>query len=195
VHPSVPARNLAELVAYARANPGKLNNGSLGGGGLVHLLTERFKAAAGIDIVDVAYGGSAAALKDLAGGSIQLYMDGPTLTIPLYKSGQVRILGVSSLRRLAEAPDVPTFREQGFPTITAGNWIALFASAKTPPALLARLQRDAASAMTAPDVRDKIAAGYELWTGTREEFGVFMEQDRAAWEKDLRRLNLPLQDG
>ena len=79
--------------------------------------------------------------------------------------------------------------------ITAGNWIALFASAKTPAAVLARLQRDSGGAIASPGIRDKLAAGYELWTGTREEFGAFMEQDRAAWEKDLRRLNLPLQDG
>jgi tripartite-type tricarboxylate transporter receptor subunit TctC len=193
INADVPAKNLAEMVAYAKANPGKLNNGSLGGGGATQLLTERFKIAAGISLVDVNYSGGAPAMKDLIGGNIQVFLDGVTTTVPQLKSGRIRPVGITTERRSAMVPDIPTFKEQGFPTITGGVWFALYVSAKTPPAIVQKLAQDGQRAAGSAEVKEKLGTiGAEGWTGSVQDFATYVKQDLVLWEQDARRLNIQL---
>lgn len=195
VSTALPVKNATELVAYARANPGKLNNGSLGAAGQSQLLTERLKeAGGGLSIVDVNYKGTAPALQALMASEIQMFMDSLQTSVPAARAGKIRLVGVTSERRVADAPDVPTFREQGL-NVVGGTWTALFGHARSPQPVLARLTRDAVRATQAPDVKDKLyTLGSEAWTGTVAEFATYIRDDAAAWEKDLRRLKIPLQD-
>jgi len=194
MHASVPASNLRELVAYAKANPGKLNSGSLGGGGATRLLSERFAAAAGIKMTEVTYGGGAPALRDLLGGNIQVFLDGITTTAPQAKSPNIRILAVTTDRRSALLPDVPTFREQGYPTMTSSVWFALYVSEKTPPAVIAKLHAAATQAVSAAEVKDKLVAiGAEPWPAS-QDFQSYVQQDTARFAEDIRRLGLQPQD-
>jgi tripartite-type tricarboxylate transporter receptor subunit TctC len=195
ISPSLPAKNATELVAYAKANPGKLNNGSLGAAGQSQLLTERFKeAAGGLQIVDVNYKGAAQALQAVMAGEIHMYMDSLQSSVPMARAGKVRMVGVTSERRVAGLPDLPTFKEQGL-NVVGGTWTALFAPARTPQSILERLSREATRATAAPEVREKMfTLGSEPWSGSVAEFAKYAKDDAAQWEKDLRRLKIPLQD-
>jgi tripartite-type tricarboxylate transporter receptor subunit TctC len=195
VSTALPVKNASELVAYTKANPGKLNNGSLGAAGQSQLLTERLKdAAGGLQIVDVNYKGTAPALQAVMAGEIQMFMDSLQTSVPAARGGKVRLVGVTSERRVADAPDVPTFKEQGL-NVVGGTWTALFAHAKTPQPVLARLSREATRATAAPEVKEKLyTLGSEAWNGTVAEFAAYIKEDAALWEKDLRRLKIPLQD-
>jgi len=192
---SVAAKTVPELVAYAKANPGKLNNASLGAGGLSQLLIERFKAAANISIVDIPYGGSTPALSALQGGTVQLFMDSLTSSVPAARAGQIHVLGVTSAKRLAQASDIPTFKEQGYPTVVGGTWMAFFVSAKTPDPIVQKLRQVTTRAIASQDVKDRIQIlGFEVWSESPQEFETFMKEDFDLWEKDIKRLNLPLLD-
>ena len=139
VSAAVPARNLAELITHVRANPGKLNQGSLGSAGPIELITDRFRALAGLDMVKIIYSGTGPALKDLAGGVIQVEVAGPTATMPLVRSGHIRALGYTLAERNPATPDIPTFKEQGFPTIVGGVWYALMGNAGIPEPIKQKL--------------------------------------------------------
>jgi tripartite-type tricarboxylate transporter receptor subunit TctC len=191
----LPVKNVQELVAYAKANPGKLNNASLGAGGLSQLLVERFKAAAGLNIVDIPYGGSAPALSALEAGSVQLFMDSLSTSVPAARSGAIKVLGVTTDKRLTKTPDIPTFREQGYPTVVGGTWMAYFVSAKTPDPIVQKLRQATTRAVQSPDVKDKIGVlGFEVWSESPQEFEIFVTRDFQLWEADIKRLNLPLLD-
>src|ERR1700728_2989819 len=132
VHPSVPAKTIAEFVAYARQNPGKLNFGSAGTGGTIHLAGEMFKRMAGIEMTHVPYKGAAPALTDLLAGNIQVMFDSVTTALPPVRSGRLRALGISSAQRLLDLPDVPTIAESGYPDYLVSVWYGVAAPANLP---------------------------------------------------------------
>src|SRR4051794_14166348 len=139
VHPSVPAKTVAEFVAYAKQNPGKLNFGSAGTGGTIHLAGEMFKQMAGIDMVHVAYKGAAPALTDLLSGNIQLMFDTLGTALPPVKSGLLRPLAVSSKERISDLPDVPTIAESGYPDYVVSVWYGISAPSKLPDDIAQKL--------------------------------------------------------
>src|SRR3954469_18589881 len=132
VHPSVPAKTVAELVAYAKQNPGKLNFGSSGTGSFTHLAGEMFKQMAGIDMTHIAYKGAAPALSDVMAGNIQLMFESVSLALPQVRAGSLRPLGISSAQRIAELPDVPTIAESGYPDYFVSVWNGVAAPAGLP---------------------------------------------------------------
>ncbi len=153
----IPARTLPEFIAYARANPGKLNAGSAGAGGPSHLAFEMFKRAAGLDIVHVPYRGSAPAIQDLAGGRVQLIIDGYALVQPVVEAGRARVLALTSAQRQPAFPDIPTVAEVALPGFEAGSWHMLVAPAGTPAPIIAKLEAAMATALRMPDVLAAIA--------------------------------------
>lgn len=158
VNPGVPAKSLSDLLALARAQPGKLNFGSSGTGASLHLATELFKTMAKVDMVHVPYKGSAPALTDLLGGQIQILFDALATALPLAKSGKVRALAVTTAERSPFAPDVPTISESGVKGYDFSIWYGIFAPAKTPAAVVTRLNGDIARAVQSPAVREQFAA-------------------------------------
>ena len=141
-HPAVPAKSVKELVDLARAKPGTLNYGSSGAGSSLHLTSEYFKYVAKVNITHVAYKGTGPALAGLLGGEVQMVFSTPAPALPQVKAGKLRALGVSTLKRVKGAPDVPTIAESGVPGFEVANWQGIVAPAKTPPAIIVRLNRE-----------------------------------------------------
>lgn len=191
VSKSVPANTVNEFLAYAKANPGKLNIGIIGLGSSSHLLTQRLKVATGLDMAEVPYNGSALVMKDIIGGSVQAVIDGAATSLAAFKGGQAKLLATTSDKRQPNAPDVPTFRELGYPKIVATSWFGLFAPSKTPSAIRQRIGTEAVKALSDQGVRDRlVAVGGVPWTGTPEEFAAFVANDVPVWEEDARRSGL-----
>jgi tripartite-type tricarboxylate transporter receptor subunit TctC len=168
---SVPARDMKELVALAKAEPGKLNFASAGTGGITHLAGELFKLTAKIDIVHVPYRGAAPAINDLLGQQVQMaFLDLPVI-LPHIKAGTLRAIVLGAKERVPTAPDVPTTAEIGMPDILIENWYGMIAPSATPPAIVAALNRVATEAMTDPAVKEKLAdQGLTLAPQTPEQF-------------------------
>jgi len=187
VNSSVPAKTMAELVALAKAEPGKLNFASTGPGGLPHLAGELFKLTAKIDIVHVPYRGAAPAVNDLLGHQVQMtFLDLPIL-LPQIKSGALRAIALGAPQRAATAPDVPTTAEVGMPNVLAENWYGMVAPAATPPAIIASLNKLATEAMRDPTVKEKLAVqGAELVGDTPEHFRGFIESETAKWAEVIK---------
>ena len=144
---------LAELIAYAKANPGKVNFGSFGRGSQNHMIDERFKAAAGIVTTHIPSKGSGPVIVDLTGGQIQYTFATPGATLPLAKAGKLKILAVAATQRLAKADTIPTMSEAGLPGFTGGSWYGLLAPAGTPAAIVERLNAEVVSGLNAPEIR------------------------------------------
>jgi tripartite-type tricarboxylate transporter receptor subunit TctC len=180
VHPDTPIHSVKELVAQAQAQPGKLNYASSGNGTPSHLSGEMLKQLARVDIVHVAYKGAAPALTDVLAGQVQMsFLPAPT-ALPLVKSGKLRAIGVSSPKRYSGLPDVPTIAEQGYPDFSVVGWNGIHVPAKTPPAIIDKLNRELAAIVRQPDAREKAAgAGFETVGSTREEFDAFAKTDIA----------------
>jgi tripartite-type tricarboxylate transporter receptor subunit TctC len=187
VNSSVPAKNMEELVALAKAEPGKLNFASTGPGGLPHLAGELFKLTAKIDIVHVPYRGAAPAVNDLLGHQVQMtFLDLPIL-LPQIKSGALRAIALGAPQRAATAPDVPTTAEVGMPNVLAENWYGMVAPGGTPPAIIAALNKIATEAMRDPTVKEKLAIqGAELVGDTPERFRGFIESETAKWAEVIK---------
>ena len=182
VHPSLPANSVQELVAYARANPGKLRYGSSGVGGVINLVTELFKHQAKVNILHVPYKGVAPAVVDLVGGQIEMVMAGISIAVPLAKSGKLKALGITSRKRSPVLPDVRPIAEQGLPDYESSTWYGVFAPSGTPTAVLAKLNQDLTQATNSPEVRERFAnQGGEARSSTREEFAALIEQDLRRW--------------
>jgi len=187
VHPAVPAANVRELIAHARANPGALSYASPGSGSSGHLAAELFKSLAGVDILHVPYKGAAPALQDLMGGRVQVLFDTLAQAFPQAKAGKVRALAVTTLRRQSIAPDIPTMDEQGFPGWETGPWFGLFVRAGTADAAQARLHAEAVKALQAPEVRDRLLAlGANVVGNSPGEFADFIRAERARWGRVVR---------
>ena len=187
VHPSVPAHSVAELIALAKAQPGKLNYGSGGNGTPPHLATELFKSMAGVDLVHVPYKTVAAAITDLIAGQVQVMFTVGPAGLPQIKAGRIRGLAVSTARRSSFAPDLPTIAESGLPGFDVFGWNGVLAPAGTPKPIIARLHRALTEAMREPEVRTRMAGfGFEPVGNTPEEFAEFLKADVARWAKVVK---------
>jgi tripartite-type tricarboxylate transporter receptor subunit TctC len=188
VNPSVPARSVQELVAYAKANPGKLTFASQGIGTTGHLGGEQFKQSAGIDISHVPYRGAAPALQDLIGGQVSMMFDVVPLSKEHIASGKVRALAVATKQRVPTLPDVPTMAEAGLPDVEAGAWWGLLFPAGTPPQMVEWLNREAKRALSAPDVRTNLEGqGMTLYLGTPAEFAEHIAAETKRWGEVIRK--------
>ena len=193
VHPSIPVNTLAELIAYAKANPGKLSYASQGNGASGHIAAELLKLHAGIDIVHVPYKGAAPAAQDLAAGHVSMMFDVVVLALPQIKAGRVRALGVAAKERVAVLPEVPTLTEQGFPA-EVGGWFGVLAPAGTPPEAIAWLNRETTKVFAAPDTRDRfVQQGAAVPLGTPETFGKFIEAESARYGDIIQRAGIKLE--
>jgi tripartite-type tricarboxylate transporter receptor subunit TctC len=182
VHPSLPARTINEVVALAKARPGKLSFGSAGKGHLFHLTGELFKTAAKIDIVHVPYKGGAPAITNLVGGEVSLLFETMLALQPFIDAKRVQPVAVASAQRSPLLPGVPTFVESGFPGIVASNWYALFAPAATPRVAITRLNGEIVRSLNAPDMRERLRAdGTEVVAGSPEQLGDFVKSELAKW--------------
>jgi tripartite-type tricarboxylate transporter receptor subunit TctC len=187
VNPKVPAKSIAELVAYAKRNPGKLTFGSSGTGAASHLAGELFKSMAGVDMLHVPYKGTGQAVKDLLGGQIDVMFAPGETVMPQVKAGKLRALAVTSAKRATAIPDLPTVAEAGVPGYEAIGWFGLLAPAATPRAIVEKISRDANAVLADPEVRAKmLALGAEPSGDTPEEFGRFIHADQAKWSKLMR---------
>jgi tripartite-type tricarboxylate transporter receptor subunit TctC len=157
VHPSVPVNSIKELIAYAKANPGKLNYGSAGVGNTLHLAAEMFCLTTGTTMTHVPYKGASQALGDLLGGSIQVMFDLPQTPLSNIQAGKLKALAVTGEKRVAVMPDVPTMAEAGLPEYQFGTWIGLVAPAKTPPAIVSRLHKEMVKVLNQPEVKEAFA--------------------------------------
>lgn len=182
VHPSVPAKDVKELISHAKANPGKLNFGSSGSGGTIHLSGELFKTMAGVDMVHIAYKGSAPAVTDLIAGQTQLMFD--SSVVPHVKSGKLRALGVTSAKRSSALPDVPTIAEAGLPGYEATAWFGVLAPAGTSPDIVNRLNTELNAALRESGLANWMKSqGFEVTGGSTAAFTEHIKQETAKWAR------------
>jgi tripartite-type tricarboxylate transporter receptor subunit TctC len=194
VHPSVPAKSPQELVAYIKANPGKLSYGTPGLGSSGHLAGEQFKQLHNLDIAHVHYRGAAPALQDLVAGHVQVMFDIVALTKEQLAGGRVRALAVTSAQREPAVPDVPTMTEAGMPGVEGGPWFGLFAPAGTPRGAVEWVNSEAKKAFSAPEVRARLQGmGLTLPLGTPEEFGAHVAAETRRWGEVIRRGNIKME--
>jgi tripartite-type tricarboxylate transporter receptor subunit TctC len=187
VHPSLPAKSIRELIALARAKPGQLNYASAGSGNATHLAGELFASATRIKLVHVPYKGSGPAVTDLVGGQVQLMFANLVAALPQVKTGRIRALAVTGQTRAAAAPELPTVIEAGVPGYVVTSWFGVLVPAATPRELIMKLNAELARTMSAPDVRDRLAAdGAEPTTGTPEQFGAFLRAEITRWTKVVK---------
>jgi tripartite-type tricarboxylate transporter receptor subunit TctC len=187
VNPGVPVNSVQELIAYAKANPGKLNFASSGSGTSIHLSGELFKVMAGVQMTHVPYKGSAPALSDLLGGQVQLMFDNLPPSLPQIKAGKLRALAVTSATRAPALPDVPTIAESGLPGFEASSWFGVLAPAGTPPAIIAKLNAEIGKWLASPEAKEKLAAvGANGAGGTPEDFARHIQAETAKWAKVVK---------
>jgi tripartite-type tricarboxylate transporter receptor subunit TctC len=179
-----PAKDVKELIAYAKANPGKISFGSSGIGAAAHLTTELFKQTVGVDMVHIPYKGTAGALQDLMGGNLQILVDTPSALMPHVRGGKIKALAMFSNKRIAGAAEVPTMAEAGGPALEAATWVLFLAPAGTPRAIVSRMSAEVAKAVAAPDIKSRFdALGIEPVGNTPEQAGKFLADEIAKWSK------------
>jgi tripartite-type tricarboxylate transporter receptor subunit TctC len=184
VHPSVPAASFAEFIAYARANPGKINYGSAGAGSITHLAGELLKADAGLDMVHVPYKGAAPAVTDLLAGQVQMGIFDVPVLLQHIRAGKLKALAVTSARRASTLPDVPTTAEMNHPNVTSDNWYGLVAPAATPPEVLKRIHSAAVAVLRSPAVVEQYAkVSGDASPSTPEEYAAFLAAEQAKWSR------------
>ena len=193
-HPSVPAKNLAEFIALAKAKPQKFSYGTSGTGGTPHLAGELLKQRTGIAMEHVPYKGGGQAIIDVVGGQIPLVFTAIATAQQYVKGGRLTGLGVPSAKRSPALPDVPTFIESGLAGFEVYSWVGILAPAKTPRPIIDRLQKDIAAALREQDVRERYAAlGIEPVGNTPEQFAEQIRADLARWEKVVKEANIRLE--
>ena len=191
VHPGVPAKNLKELIALAKARPGQMNFGSSGSGGVPHLSGELLNTMAGLKIIHVPYKGNAPALADLVGGHVDMAFNGLTSVMAFIKSGRLRVLGVTSLTRTAALPEVPTFDEQGLKGFQAVAWNGLTAPARTPKEAIVRIQEASARIIKSPELAEQLKRdGSDPVGSTTAEFTAHLRDEVVKWKKVLDRAGI-----
>jgi len=194
IHPSLPAKNLREVIALAKAQPGKLNFASSGLGSSNQMAGELMKMMAGISIVHVPYKGNAPALTDLLGGHVEMIFNGVPSVLPLIQSGRVRGIAIGSLKRFQALPNLPTFDESGLKGYEATTWFGLLAPAKTPRDLIARLNVDVDKALKSPDLKARfLNEGIEPMGGSPESFTKFIRAEIDKYAKVIRATNVSQQ--
>lgn len=194
VHPSLPVKSVKELIAYAKANPGKLNFGSGGPGTTPHLAGEMLKLMAGVQMTHIPYKGGGPALIDLMGGQIQLMLENIPSTLPLARSGKLRALAVTGLKRSALAPDLPTIDEAALKGYEIVGWNGLFAPARTPRPIVQRLHDETVKALAQPDTKERLATlGAEGVGNSPDEFRAFVKAEIAKWARVVKQAGLKVE--
>jgi tripartite-type tricarboxylate transporter receptor subunit TctC len=187
VHSSVPASNLAELLALAKKDPARLNYGSAGTGSTGHLITESFLSQAGVRMTHVPFRGGGPAVQALIGGQLQMVIDGMPSFASHLQGGRIRILGITSATRWPELPDVPAISEAAVPGFDMGSWVVLFAPAKTPPEILRKLAAETTKAVAAPEVQARLRqVGALPAGGTPEDAARFHRAEYERWGTVVR---------
>ena len=187
VHPSVQAKSVRELIALAKAQPGKLSYGSSGAGNAGHLAGELFKGMAGVNMVHIPYKGGAPAMIDLLAGQIQLIFSSAPTAVPQVKNGKIRGLAVTTLKRSVVLPDLPTVSESGLKGFEADNWYGVVTTMKTPRTIIDRLNAEIVKALHQPDVKQLLLTqGLEVRTSTPQEFGAYINSEYEKWGKVIR---------
>jgi len=191
VHPSLPATNLKQLIALAKARPGQLNFASSGSGGTPHLCGELLKSTAGIDLVHIPYKGGSPAVVDLVAGQVQMYCAGVTAVLPLVKAGKLRALSTATPSRAALLPGVQSAAESGLPDFDVASWIAFFAPAKTPEPIIRRLYDEIAKITNDPEMQKAIVAqGAEPALMDPAQLGAYLKAEIAKWAKVVKAANV-----
>jgi tripartite-type tricarboxylate transporter receptor subunit TctC len=187
VNPSVPAKSVQDLIALAKASPGKLNYASAGTGSSLHMAGEVFKYATGTDMLHVPYKGTGPAMADLVSGRVQLIFSTMPPALPQIKSGKLRALGVTTAKRAAAAPEVPTIAESGVKGFSVSNWQGVLAPAKTPAPIVKKLNQDILAALKLPGMTEALAAqGLEAAGGTPEEFSALIKSEIAKYTQVVK---------
>ncbi|MFO1305791.1 MAG: tripartite tricarboxylate transporter substrate binding protein [Burkholderiales bacterium] len=193
VNPSVPANTVAEFIAYAKANPGKLSYASGGNGSSAHMSMELFKSMAGLDIQHVPYKGSSPALTDLVAGQVVVFIGNMPPTVPLIKAGKLRPLAVTTRSRSALMPELPTISEAGLPGYETVAWFGVLAPAGTPPDVVNKLSAEIAKIAKSPEMREKLVAmGAEPVGSTPEEFKAVIDRDIAKWKPLAQKVGITI---
>ena len=194
VGPNVPANTVTEFIAYAKANPGKLSYGSAGNGNVTHLGAFQFVRANGIDAVHVPYKGSAPADVDLVGGQIQFMTDTVNSVMPFVREKRMKMLAVTTPKRMSLFPDVPTLAESGMPGFEVGAWQGLMVPANTPKPIIQRLNAEVMKALQSPDVRQKLALqGAEPLGSSPEAYGEYLQKELTRWENVVKQTGVTLE--
>jgi tripartite-type tricarboxylate transporter receptor subunit TctC len=184
VHPSLPVNSLADFVAYARANPGKISYGSAGGGSITHLAMELLKAEAKVDMVHVPYKGAAPAVNDLLGGQVVAGIFDVPVLLGHVRSGKLKALSVTSATRAPTLPDVPTTAEGKLPSVTSDNWYGLVVPVKTPAEVQKRIHAAAVAALQSSSIKEQYSkVGGIASPGTPQEYAAFLAAEQAKWSK------------
>jgi len=193
VHPSFPAETVSEFIAYAKANPGKINMASAGNGAPSHVSGELFKMMAGVDMVHVPYRGNAPALTDLLGGQVQVMFDNLTTSIGYIKAGRLRALAVTTVGRSALLPDTPTVGDF-VPGFEAGAWFGVGAPKHTPAEIIERLNKELRALLAGEEIRTRFATiGAEPLASTPEEYAVEIDREETKWSALVRSLGLKVE--
>ncbi|HZN23113.1 MAG TPA: tripartite tricarboxylate transporter substrate binding protein [Burkholderiales bacterium] len=194
VGPSLPARTVNEFVALAKARPGQLNYAFTGHGNATHVAGELFKVLSGIDMVGVNYKGGGPALTDVMGGHVSAFFSGVSSGTPHVKAGKLRALGVTTARRSSALPEVPTIAEAGVPGYEVDAWYGVLAPAATPPAIIARLNRDLTQLLSTADMKERLfAAGLDARPSTPAEFRDRIARDIARWAELVKKAKIPVE--
>lgn len=193
-HPSLPANNIKELIALAKAKPGELNFASSGVGAAAHLTMEMFKSRVGIDMQHIPYKGTAGALQDIVGGRINVMFDIVGPLMPQVRSGNAKAIVVTAKERIPAAPDVPTMAEQGVPDFVSGTWAGIIAPAGLPKEIVERVSAEAKKALADPAMKEKLAEqGIVAVGSTPEEFRVFVDEEILRWRKVITDANIKME--
>ncbi|MDI1265047.1 MAG: tripartite tricarboxylate transporter substrate binding protein [bacterium] len=193
-HPSLPANNIKELIALAKAKPGELNFASSGVGAAAHLTMEMFKSRTGIDMQHIPYKGTAGALQDIVGGRINVMFDIVGPLMPQVRSGNAKAIAVTAKERIPAAPDVPTMAEQGVPDFVSGTWAGIIAPAGLPKEIVERVSAEAKKALADPAMKEKLAEqGIVAVGSTPEEFRVFVDEEILRWRKVITDANIKME--
>jgi tripartite-type tricarboxylate transporter receptor subunit TctC len=188
VNPAVPAKDVKEFIAYAKANPGKLNFGSGSTGSAGHLAGELFNEMAGVQMAHIPYKGAAPAMQDLIGGQIQLMFDNMASSLPQVKAGKIRALAVTTPKRASAAPELPAIAESGLPGFDISTWFGLFAPANVPKDVVAKLHTEFTRALALPDVKEKLAGlGIEPVGNKPEEFAAYIKSEAAKYGEVIKK--------
>jgi len=193
VNPSAPYKSVAEMIAYGKANPEKLTFGSSGNGSTLHLSGELFKMMTGVNMVHVPYKGSSPAVADLLGGQISMIFDNLPSSLPYIKNGKLRGLGVTSSARSELLPDMPTVAEAGVPGYEVMSWFGMWAPAKTPPAILAKLNKEIVDILKLPEVNQLIVSqGAQPYPETPQQFDAFIRGENKKWADIVSRAGISI---